>query len=346
MPPYVWLRDDRVITPPTGRIEDSEPPRLWRAGPIAADFKMEDVQPRLIEAALAFIAERPGGADQRPFFLYLPLAAPHTPILPLPPFAGATGATPYGDFVTQVDADIGRVLAALQQHGLTENTLVVVTSDNGFAPAADLPAHRRIGHDPSVGFRGYKSDLFEGGHRVPFIVRWPGRIPSASRCDSTVGLVDLFATCAELLDTKLPDDAGEDSVSLWPMLRGGKESAVGRTALVLHSGEGRFAIRAGRWKLLLWPGSGGWSSPTPNPSRWLKVDATDLSQLPPYQLYDLAADPAEKSNVAGAHPEIVRRLGRLLCRYIARGRSTPGAPQVGVSDVAWPETAWMKDFSE
>lgn len=345
MPPYVWLRDDRVVTPPTGHIENSEPPRLWRAGPIASDFKMEDVQPRLVETALAFLAERARAADGRPFFLYVPFAAPHTPILPLPPFAGATGATPYGDFVTQVDADIGRLLAALDRHGLADNTLVVVTSDNGFAPAADLPAHQRIGHDPSVGFRGYKSDLFEGGHRMPFIARWPGKIPAATRCGTPVGLVDLFATCAELLGAKLPDNAAEDSVSLWPMLRGEK-GATRHIPLVLHSGEGRFSIRDGRWKLLLWPGSGGWSSPTPNPSRWLKVEPTDLSTLPPYQLFDLETDPAEKNNLARAHPEIVRRLGRLLRHHIETGRSTPGAPQFGVSDAAWPETAWMKDFAE
>ncbi|HWL16051.1 MAG TPA: arylsulfatase [Opitutus sp.] len=343
MPPYVWLRDDRVVTPPTGRVTDSDVPKLWRAGPIASDFKMEDVQPRLTQAAVDYIGERATAPDRRPFFLYLAFAAPHTPILPQPSFAGSTGTTDYGDFVAQVDADIGRVMAALEQHGLSDQTVVVFTSDNGFAPAASVPAHRQIGHDPSAGFRGYKSDLFDGGHRVPLIVRWPEHVPANTRCAEPVGLVDWLATCADVAGVELPVDAGEDSVSFAPLLRGADVAASPR-ALVHHSGEGRFAIRQGKWKLLLWPGSGGWSSPTPVPSRWLKVEAYDLSQLPPYQLYDLSVDSDEQHNVAAAHPEVVQRLGRLLADYVARGRSTPGPSRPAVVDAAWPEAAWMKEF--
>jgi arylsulfatase A len=155
--------------------------------------------------------------------------------------------------------------------------------------------------------------------------------------------LDLFATCAELLGAKLPDNAAEDSVSMLPLLRGGKISAPAREALVNHSAEGRFAIRQGRWKLLLWPGSGGWSPPTPAPSQWLKTEAADLAKLPPFQLYDLSADPAERSNLAAAQPEIVQRLGRLMRRYVEQGRSTPGQPQP-VPPV-WPELEWMASFS-
>ncbi|MCX6951212.1 MAG: arylsulfatase [Verrucomicrobia bacterium] len=344
MPPYVWLADDRATTVPATTIADSPAPKLWRAGPIGPDFKMEDVQPRLIEKATAYLGERAAARDGKPFFLYLPLAAPHTPILPTREFEGKTHATSYGDFVTQVDADVGTLLAALERHGLAQNTLVIFTSDNGFAPAADVPAHARINHDPSGGYRGYKSDLFEGGHRIPFIASWPATIHPGRTNAELVEQLDLFATCAELVDGKLPASAAEDSVSLLPLFRGEKNAPASRTTLVSHSAEGRFAIRDTRWKLLLWPGSGGWSSPTPTPSVWLKVERTDLATLPPFQLYDLVADPAETKNVAAEHPEIVQRLGRLLRETIERGRSTPGTAQPVKLGPEWPQTAWMTQF--
>ena len=345
MPPYVWLADDRATAVPTATIGDSPVPKLWRGGPIGPDFNLDDVQPRLIEKSLAFFAERAAAKDAKPFFLYLPLAAPHTPILPTREFDGKTKVTSYGDFVLQVDADIGRIVAALEKHGFAKNTLLIVTSDNGFAPAADVPAHAKFNHDPSAGYRGYKSDLFEGGHRVPFIAHWPAVIKAGSTTDALVEQLDLFATCAELLAAKSPATAAEDSVSFLPLLRGETAPSSARTTLVAHSAEGRFSIREGRWKLLLWPGSGGWSSPTPAPSQWLKTHRTDLATLPPFQLYDLSADPAETTNVAAAHPEIVQRLGRLLRADIERGRSTPGPAQPATVGADWPQVAWLKNFT-
>ena len=212
MPPYVWLDQDRATSVPTATIADSPVPKLWRGGPIGADFKMDEVQPRLIEKSVSFIAERAAAKDGKPFFIYLPLASPHTPILPSDEFAGKT-ATSYGDFVVHMDADVGRILAALETHGLAKNTLVIFTSDNGFAPAADVPAHARISHDPSAGYRGFKSDLFEGGHRVPFIAYWPATIPAGTTTNALVGQLDLFATCADLLGAPIPAGAAEDSVS-------------------------------------------------------------------------------------------------------------------------------------
>ena len=346
IPPYVWLDGDRAASLPTGTIGDSPPPRLWRAGPISPDFRMEEVQPRLTEKTLAYLAERAAARDRKPFFLYLALAAPHTPLLPTREFEGKTRTTTYGDFVTQIDADVGRILATLETSGLAKNTLVIFTSDNGFAPAAGLEEQTKAHHDPSGGWRGYKSDLFEGGHRMPFIVRWPGVTTAGARCTQLVAQLDFFATCAEMLGAKIPDSAAEDSVSLLPLLRGESAPAAARTTIVNHSGEGRFAIREGRWKLLLWPGSGGWSPPTPNPSPWLKTAATDLRTLPRYQLYDLDADPDEKTNLEAAHPEIVQRLGHLLRTTIERGRSTPGAPQPYEHSANWEQIAWMREFSK
>ena len=334
MPPYVWLDQDRATSVPTSTIADSPVPKLWRGGPIGADFKMEEVQPRLIDKSVSFIAERAAANDGKPFFIYLPLASPHTPILPSDEFVGKT-ATSYGDFVVHMDADVGRILAALETHGLAKKTLVIFTSDNGFAPAADVPAHARIPHDPSAGYRGFKSDLFEGGHRVPFIAHWPGTIPAGTTTNALVGQLDLFATCADLVGAALPAGAAEDSVSFLPLLRDAKPTSKSRTTLISHSAEGRFAIQSGQWKLLLWPGSGGWSSPTPAPSVWLKTHATDLATLPPFQLYDLSADPSEKNNLAAAHPEIVRRLGLQLRTIIERD---------GAASPPWPQLAWFRDF--
>lgn len=346
MPPYVWLENNRAFSLPTGTIGDSPTPKLWRAGVISPDFKLEDVQPRLTEKVLAYLAERASAREDKPFFLYLALASPHTPILPTREFEGKTRTTPYGDFVVQVDADVGRILKALEAHGFASNSIVIVTSDNGFAPAANVPDLKPFNHDPSAGYRGCKSDLFEGGHRMPFIVRWPGVTPAGARCAQTIGQFDLLATCADLLGVKLPDNAGEDSVSFLPLLRGRPRLDSPRPAMVHHSENGSFAIREGRWKLLLCPGSGGWSYPTTSPSPWTQPKADNLEGLPPFQLYDLVADPAEKNNLAGRHPDVVHRLGTLLREQIENGRSTPGAAQPYDRKAVWPQTAWMEAFTK
>jgi arylsulfatase A len=336
MPPYVYLENDRSTTVPVDKVAESPKPKMWRAGPIGGDFRHAEVQPRFIERSIAFLDARAAARDGKPFFLYLALASPHTPIVPTAEFEGKTRTNPYGDFVTQVDADIGALLAALARNGQATNTLVIFTADNGCSPAANLPELRKLGHDPSAGYRGHKADLFEGGHRVPFIACWPGQVPAGTRCAQTVGQLDLLATCAELLNTKLPANAGEDSVSIAPLLRGGNTPLAGRDALVHHSNNGSFAVRQGKWKLLLVPDSGGWSAPKPG--------SPEAKTLPRFQLYDLEADPAEKENVQAEHPEIVERLGRLLRGLLERGRSTPGAPQPYDRETPWPQKAWTAEF--
>jgi arylsulfatase A len=220
----------------------------------------------------------------------------------------------YGDFVTQVDATVGRILEALRRNGQDGNTLVVFTSDNGCAPAAGFDDLVKRGHHPSGPFRGHKADIFEGGHRVPFVARWPGKVKPGTRCDDTVCLTDLLATCAEAAGSTLPDDAGEDSVSLLPVLLGNARKAL-REATVHHSINGSFAIRQGPWKLALCADSGGWSAPRPG--------RAEAKGLPPVQLYHLGDDPSERHNLQNEHPEVITRLTRLLERYVAEGRSTP-----------------------
>lgn len=342
MPPYVWIENDRVTAVPDREVGDGPAPRYWRAGPIGADFRMEEVQPRLTARTIAYLGERALAGDGKPFFLFLSLAAPHTPILPASDFSGRTPSA-YGDFVVQVDADVGSILDALDQHGLTRDTLLIVTSDNGFSPVADLPKHRSFGHDPSGGFRGAKTDAFEGGHRIPFIARWPGVIPAGTRCAEVVGQLDLFATCAEVLGKTLPEDVAEDSFSMLPLLRGENAPATRRSSLVHHSGQGSFAIREGNWKLILDPGSGGWGPPTRLRTPWSRSAPDSFTGLPPFQLYDLASDPVERVNLVEKHPEIVRRLGRLARDTIDRGRSTPGPVQANAAG-PWPQAAWRDQF--
>ena len=333
MPPYVWLRDNRVEARlPLGRIKGRDGYEMWRAGPIGDDFTHDSVLPREVSEAVRFLEKQDG---KKPFFLYLALTAPHTPILPTGRFAGFTRTTPYGDFCVQVDDVVGKVLAALAARGLAENTLVVFTADNGCSPGANFSELAKFHHDPGAGFRGAKADIYEGGHRIPFVARWPAKIPRGRVSDELICQTDLFATCAAILTENMPENAAEDSVSFLPVLLGGSPSMPLREALVHHSINGSFAIRQGAWKLCLTPDSGGWSAPLPG-----KVPAGS----PPFQLFDLSKDPGEKNNLYAAHPEIVQRLGKLARRYVIEGRSTPGAPQQNAGGNDWPELAWMNAF--
>lgn len=329
MVPYTFLQNDRVTVLPS---VDREFPMIvgaskgmTRRGPAAPDFQVEDVLPTLTRKAVEYIGQRAADARQgRPFFLYLPLTAPHTPTAPAPEWQGRSGLNEYADFVMQTDASLGHVLDALDQHQLTENTLVIATSDNGCSPYAQFDELSAKGHHPGSMFRGAKADIYEGGHRVPFIVRWPAKIAPGTKSDRLVCLTDFLATCADILDCQLPDDAGEDSVSFLPVLVGADDPKP-RTAVVHHSVNGSFAIRDGSWKLALCPGSGGWSFPRPG--------RDDDAALPRIQLYDLAADIGEQHNVQAEHPAKVARLTDLLTKYVSDGRSTPGAVQSNAVNV-------------
>lgn len=319
MPPYVFIENDRFAGIPT--VD-----KTWiRKGPATEDFEALDVLPALTKKAVAFISEYgPKAKEGKPFFLYLPLNSPHTPILPTKDWQGKSSLTPYGDFVMQTDETIGKVLDALEKAGVADNTLVIMTSDNGFSPAADLSAHLKLGHNPNFKFRGHKADIYDGGHHIPFIARWPGKVKAGTTSDQIICLTDLFATIADILGEKLPDYAAEDSVSILSALLGMAERPL-REAIVHHSINGSFAIRQDKWKLELCPGSGGWSSPRPGKE--------NASKLPPIQLYDMTSDLAEKVNVQDKETETVDKLTKLLERYVADGRSTPGKPQPNTGNV-------------
>lgn len=326
MVPYTFIENDHVVANPTedrdfAMMLGKEKGGRTRKGPTAPDFEAENVLPELTKKAVAYIDER--AKSQKPFFLYLPLTSPHTPILPKKDWQKKSGFdAPYMDFVMATDAAVGEVLATLKKHNLVENTLVIFTSDNGCSPSADFPALAKIGHNPNYHFRGYKADIYEGGHHVPFIVRWPGKVKAKAKCASLAIHTDILATCADVIGVKLPDDAGEDSMSLLPAL-GVKDGPI-RSDLIMHSVNGAFAIRDGKWKLCLCPGSGGWSEPRPG---------KEPADAPAVQLFDLEKDIGEKTNLAAEQTEVVARLTKQLQKQVDDGRSTPGKPQKNTTPV-------------
>jgi arylsulfatase A len=315
MPPYLFVENDRPQEMPTRRIGDSGDTKnargpFWRGGAIAPSFRHADVLPRITERAVKFLDRQVQTAGRRPFFLYLTLTAPHTPYLPSHRFVGESGAGDYGDFVAMVDASVGEVLGALDRNQLTDDTLLIMTSDNG---ARWTPEEiRQFGHRANFNNRGQKSDIFEGGHRIPFIVRWPGKVRAGSASDELGCLVDFTATCAEAAGLSLPTNSAEDSFSLLPAMRSKELKRPIRDAVVHHSGSGMFAIRSGDWKLVLGLGSGGFTRPVriaPKPGE------------PAGQLYNLARDRQETTNVYSQNPEIVRSLTEKLERIRLSGRS-------------------------
>lgn len=328
IPPYVYVENDRVTALPDRTTRNVDEKGFWREGPTGADFDHTQTLPHVTKKALAYIDRQ--AAAGSPFFLYFALPAPHTPILPLSEFMGKSNANMYGDFMLQVDDVVGQVTRALEENGLLDNTVIIFTSDNGCSPRADYPELAQVGHDPSNGWRGHKADIYEGGHRVPFLVHWPVKVAAGSVSDQLVCTTDLMATVAELLQKPLPEDAAEDSYSFLSALMR-KESPSRRTSIVHHSIEGRFAIRRGDWKLICWPGSGGWTAPLSNGG---------LEGLPDFQLYNLAEDPGELDNLVERYPERVAALKEELIGLIKAGRSTPGPAQKNDGEPIWEQVRW------
>jgi arylsulfatase A len=271
--------------------------------------------PRITRKSVEYIESRARADSEQPFFLYVPYGSPHTPIVPTPAWQGRSGLGDYADFVMETDAGFGQILDALERCGFKENTLVVFTSDNGCSKAANIAELQVKGHHVSAQYRGSKADLWDGGHRVPFIVRWPGKVARGSTCSQLVCHVDLFATCAELLGSAVPAGSCEDSVSILPAFSG-KPIVASRAGVIHHSISGHFAYRLGKWKLLLARGSGGWSAP--NEKVALRAGA------PVAQLYDMDNDPSESKNLFESRSDVVEQLFSQLESDVKRGRSTQG----------------------
>jgi arylsulfatase A-like enzyme len=318
-PPYAFIENDRVLGVPSvflpAALVGNNQASLH--GPAVPDWPLDAILPTLADRTDAFLTE--AARRPEPFFLYLPLTTPHTPLAVAAEWRGRSGLNLYADLVMQTDAVVGRVLATLERTGAAKNTLVIFTSDNGCAAYIGIKELTAAGHFPSGPFRGYKTDAWEGGHRVPFFVRWPGVVAPGGITPHLTHQADVMATIAEMLSAPLPATAAEDSFSLLPVLRGQPGSS--RPHAVNQSNHGTLALRRGDWKLIFGHGSDGPRKDTdPSPAR----------------LYDLAADPGETKNLVNTQPALAAELTALMQRLIAEGRSTPGAPQKNDGSIALP----------
>lgn len=334
MPPYVWVENEMPTMVPKRNTVRAKGQDFWREGPTSDDFVHDQVLPIITEKAKEYIHSQSNKA--KPFFMYLPLSAPHTPILPTKEFQGKSNLdNPYGDFVLMVDWVVGEIIKQLEREGISKNTLVIFTSDNGCSPEANFDQLASKGHHPSYAFRGTKADIFEGGHRVPYIVSYPEKVKS-SISDQIVCTTDLFATVADLIGKSYDDNVAEDSYSFLPALKMKSEAPL-REAIVHHSIDGSFAIRKGDWKVIFCPGSGGWSYPRPG------RDSMVINQLPKIQLYNLRTDIREEHNSQDEYPGIVSEYRKLLSGYVSNGRSTFGKPQSNDGQGLWPQLNWKDD---
>jgi arylsulfatase A-like enzyme len=336
-PPYNYIENEtytsqnvRFITNEEIR-EDLQITTTFRQGWIGDNFDPFKTMDEFCDRAAAYIRKADGS---KPFFLYVPLTSPHTPTIPTSLWKGKSGLNAYGDFVMQTDAGVGRILQAIKDAGCEENTLVIFTADNGCSPRAEIEELKKKGHSPNYIYRGTKADVWEGGHRVPHIVRWPAQIKAGSQTDRLTVLGDVVATVADIIGAELPDTAAEDSVSFYDVLLGKDDSAKKHKAIINHTVSGQFAIRTKQWKLCFCPGSGGWSDPNDSAAR--------KKGLPEYQLYDLSADPCETKNLINDYPEVVEELTALATEFVTKGRSTPGVPQKNDTPNTWQQLGWMK----
>jgi arylsulfatase A-like enzyme len=316
-PPYCFIENDRAVGVP----DAPSTPEFNRPGPMLPGWKWVDILPELTRRSVKSIEDAARAEPRRPFFLYLALTSPHFPVVPAPEFKGRSRAGDYGDFVAQTDEAVGQVVDALAKAGVARDTLVIFTSDNGPEITGEVKVGaydrlRQYGHASMGRLRGAKRDLWEGGHRVPFVARWPGRVKPGTTSDETVCHVDFLATVAALLGAKLPEDAGEDSFSLLPALLGERSDRPIRESTVHHSASGRFAIRKGDWVLI--------DHKTGDDNRepeWFSRERGYAPHDQPGELYDLRRDPAQRENLYGKHPDRVSDLKGLLDRHKAAGRS-------------------------
>ncbi len=296
-----------------------------------------DMLPKLTAGAVDYVRGRKG--KKAPFFLYVPWNSPHSPVVPSAKWQGRSGLNAHADFVMQTDDSFGRIINALRDNGLLDNTLVICASDNGTsAPTSGKAKLEAMGHFPSSDLRGSKADVWDGGHRVPFLVQWPSIVKAGTRSESLVCLTDVMATVGEIVGFELPADAAEDSLSFLPTLRGTGKQA--RTSVIHHSVSGHFAIRQDNYKLIMCPGSGGWTAPKPNAALWKTLEAQGK---PTVQLYDMTQDLGEQENLAGPMAQRVARMRALLQKQVDDGRTTPGPRQTNDAPVKIDKRPGLKN---
>ena len=314
LPPFTFIENDRVAPLPTARYEyhpdqGTVMPEQFAGAPMAPGWQFDEILPELTRRAVEYIHGRAKRSE--PFFLYFSMTSPHEPVVPSKDFVGKSGIAPIADFVMETDWSAGQVIQAVDEAGIADDTIVIFTADNGHSHYTGWEKLVEAGHLPSGPYRGHKCDIWEGGHRVPFVVRWPGRVAPGSSSERLLCLNDILATCADLVGAELPDDAAEDSFSFLPAVLGASERPF-RPNLVSHSLDGEFAYREGPWKIVF-------KMPVSNRQQSRGRAAT-------VELYNLAEDIAEKNDLAEKHPEIVKRLTAKLATVVDSGRSRPGHP--------------------
>ena len=311
MPPFTYIEGDRVAELPSAAFEPDPSegvvlPNFFEGCPAAPGWRMQHILPEITRRAADYIREQ--AEQQQPFFLYFSLTSPHEPVVPSENFRGRSGIAPIADFVMETDWSVGQVVEAIDEAGIADNTLVIFTADNGHSHYTGWDQLVEAGHLPSGPYRGHKGDVWEGGHRVPLVMRWPKQVEPGSESDQLVCLVDLFAMCAQVVDAPLPRNAAEDSLSFLTSALG--TGSGPRTSLVSHSNGGEFAFRKGPWKLVF-----------KNVDRKLEKSRGKSRQI---ELYRLDTDIDESNNLADQHPKLVRSLMADLQLLIDRGASRSG----------------------
>lgn len=346
-PPFVYIENGEAVGTPTyfggdqwrlDRLTDAQWTQTQR-GPMTDDFDVSRLPQDFQNKTLDVLDEMLQGDD--PWFLYVPSHLVHGPILPGKSWQDRSGLGAYGDFVLQFDEYVGQMVQAIDDAGQADNTIVIVTSDNGASPVAGFDHLRAHGHDPSNGWRGEKADIWEGGHREPFIVRWPAEIEPNSTSDQLISHADIFATLAEVLGDTLPAAAAVDSVSQLSAWQGATD--LTRETVVASSGGGGLTIRRGDWKLAFTSTSDGFKALS------AQARGGEPTRYEPAQLYDLSADAAEAQNLIAEYPGVVAELTELMGDYIRRGRSTQGPDQpneAGTPTDRWIQIDWLPDADE
>ncbi len=325
---YAYIDGDRIPVPPTKLLDRSKLPGHYysldcRRGMVAPNFDHEQVDMVFLRKSLNFLEKHAKNTPDKPFFLLHSTQAVHLPSFPADKFKGKTDAGPHGDFIFELDYIVGQLLKALDRHGFAQNTIVMVASDNG----PELPTVKAMRHDyqhdGAHPWRGLKRDDWEGGHRVPFIVRWPDKVKAGSVTHQTVSFTDIMATCATVVDYGLPDNAAEDSYDILPVLLGEQSEDKAIRPYTLQQARRGFSIRSGKWKYLDHKGSGG--NNYDRDGEWGAKEFALEQTAPgaPGQLYNLEKDPGETTNLYFEHPEIVRELEAKLDKFIESGRSAP-----------------------
>jgi len=339
MPPHAFIENRKVVGKVSyaGTKKEISDRGLVGAkvGWVAEGFQQDQVLGTFTEKTVGWIREHNKKNPGQPFFVYMPLNSPHSPIVPSKDFKDKSGLNPHGDFCMETDWAVGEVVKAVDELGIADNTLIIFTADNGTSPRAKFEEMHSKGHYPSYIYRGLKGTLWEGGHRVPFIVRWPGEVRAKTVSDDLICTTDLLATVAQILGVVLDDGAGEDSVSFYNSLKGKKLAGGDERGVVHHSDSGVFSVRRGKWKLLF--DSKGGSRRTNPKDKPVKNSAEFL-------LFDMEKDEIESTNLSQEYPEVVKELKMLLADYINNGRSTPGAVRQNDPANRWNQVDVVREF--